>query len=60
MFKKIRNIKKMAIIGGTVFLVFIIGVSTFLIVSNIKMNKKIDDIYNMLNKETIVDYNYGN
>ena len=61
MFKKIRNIKNIAIIGGSTFLLFIICSVIFLIVSNIRMNRRIDDIYNLLNqRDLIAEYNYNN
>ncbi len=53
MFKKIKNIKNTVIIAVSVFLVFIIGSVIFLIVSNIRINKTLDEINSRL------DYAYG-
>ena len=49
MFKKIRNLKKIAIISISIFLIFIVGSVTFIIVSQVRINKTIDNINNNLN-----------
>ena len=54
MFKKIKNIKNIVVVSVSLFLIFIIASVIFLVVSNIKMSKKIDDIYDKLNRNNII------
>ena len=50
MFKKIKNIKNMVVLGASVFLIFIIGSIVFLIVSNVRMSKTLDEVNNKLDE----------
>ena len=49
MFKKFKNIKNTVIIFLTIFLVFVIASNIFLIVTNIRLDKRIDDLTRELN-----------
>ena len=48
MFKKIRNIKNMAILFGSIFLIFIVGSIIYFIISNVRINNTLDEINNKI------------
>ena len=44
MFKKIKTIKNLAIFFGVIFIIFVIASNVFLIVTNIKLDQRLDDM----------------
>ena len=45
MFQKIKNIKNIVVISVSAFVLFIVGALIFLIISNVRLSKKIDSMY---------------
>ena len=44
MFKKLKTIKNLAILFGALFIIFVIASNVFLIVTNIKLDQRLDDM----------------
>lgn len=57
MFKKIRNIKKIAIISTSVLLVFGIGSLIFLMVYTVRIDNKLDEINGRINETNMLIQN---
>ena len=49
MLKKLKLIKNLAIVFGVLFVIFVIGANVYLIVNNIRLNERLDNLTRELN-----------